>query len=163
MTDHISPSHRSWNMSRISSKDTKPEMIVRKLLCESGIRGYRLHWKKVPGNPDICFPGRKIAIFIHGCFWHRHGNCKDATMPKSNTDFWQNKFEANVKRDERVGGELKALGWKVVTIWECQVKKEDVLKKIIDKEFGSILLNDETAAAEKSHVYKGIKNKAVKK
>ena len=162
MTDHLTPSHRSWNMAQIHSSDTKPEKIVRSMLFAAGFR-FRINRKDLPGKPDIVLPKFKTVIFIHGCFWHRHKGCGDASMPKSNTDFWRNKFEANVKRDERVGGELKVLGWKVVTIWECQVKKEDVLKKIIDKEFGSMLLNDETVAAEKSHVYKGIKNKAVKK
>lgn len=161
MTDHLTPSHRSWNMAQIHSSDTKPEKIVRSMLFAAGFR-FRINRKDLPGKPDIVLPKFKTVIFIHGCFWHRHKGCRDASMPKSNTDFWHNKFEANVKRDERVGGELKALGWKVVTIWECQVKKEDVLKKIIDKEFGSMLLN-ETVAAEKSPVYKGIKNKAVKK
>lgn len=148
MTDHLTPSHRSWNMSRISSKDTKPEMIVRKLLCESGIRGYRLHWKKVPGNPDICFPGRKIAIFIHGCFWHRHRNCKDATMPKSNTDFWEHKFSANTARDKLAKSELEDSGWKVITIWECEIKNREILKNIIHKEMGHLIKNDDMMAAE---------------
>jgi DNA mismatch endonuclease, patch repair protein len=127
MTDHISPSHRSWNMSRIRSKNTKPERVVRSMLFSLGFR-FRINRKDLPGRPDIVLPRYKSAIFIHGCFWHRH-NCKDATMPKSNTDFWEKKFAANVERDSRVKRELKDLGWKVITVWSCELKDMELLKQ----------------------------------
>jgi DNA mismatch endonuclease (patch repair protein) len=103
-------------------KDTKPELKVRALLRELGFPGYRLQWKKAPGHPDIAYPGRKIAIFVHGCFWHHHEGCHYATMPASNTEFWQAKFERNRQRDERVTAQLEAEGWKVIVIWECELK-----------------------------------------
>lgn len=114
-------------MSRIRSKNTKPEIIVRKFLFSKGYR-YRINYK-LPGKPDIVFPGRRIAIFIHGCFWHRH-SCKNFVMPKTNTDFWQNKIEGNVTRDLLVVKKLKADGWKVRIIWECELEKEKKLKSL---------------------------------
>ena len=95
---------------------------MRALLRELGFPGYRLQWKKAPGHPDIAYPGRKIAIFVHGCFWHHHEGCHYATMPASNTEFWQAKFERNRQRDERVTAQLEAEGWKVIVIWECELK-----------------------------------------
>ncbi len=148
MTDHLSPSHRSWNMSRIHSKNTKPEKIVRSMLFSMGFR-FRINRKDLPGKPDIVLPRYKTVIFVHGCFWHRH-NCKDATMPKSNTDFWEKKFSANVERDQRVKSELAALGWKVITVWECELKDLEILKlKLISR------INDEDLmfAAEKPPRY----------
>jgi DNA mismatch endonuclease (patch repair protein) len=112
----------SRTMSAIKGKNTKPELLLRKALWNNGIRGYRLHWKKVPGRPDIAFPGKKIAIFVNGCFWHRCPMC-DPSFPKSNVVFWQNKFERNVERDKKKRMELESLGWKVLTIWECEIKK----------------------------------------
>lgn len=108
-------------MSSIKGKNTKPEVMLRKYLWNNGIRGYRLHWKKVPGRPDIAFPGKRLAIFVNGCFWHRCPICSPA-LPKSNTEFWRDKFDKNVQRDEVKNNELKKLGWKVMTIWECQIK-----------------------------------------
>jgi len=100
-----------------------PEIIARRTLRESGYPGYRLNWKKVPGRPDIAYPGRKIAIFINGCFWHRCPIC-DLPLPKSHVDFWRNKFKKNVDRDKRKIDELHAAGWTVVTVWECQIRKD---------------------------------------
>lgn len=116
-------------MSKIRSKNTKPEMLLRKLLWQNGYRGYRLHWSKVPGRPDIAYPGKKIAIFVNGCYWHRCPRCKPS-MPKSNIDFWKNKFEKNVARDKRKKTELEELGWKVFVIWECEIKKKKMDLKI---------------------------------
>lgn len=103
-------------------RDTKPELVVRRTLRQLGFPGYRCDWKKAPGHPDIAFPGRKIAIFVHGCFWHSHEGCKYASKPSTNTDYWNAKFARNKARDERVRSELEAAGWKVIVIWECELK-----------------------------------------
>ena len=121
----------SRTMSTIKAKNTKPEVALRKALWHNGIKGYRLHWKKVPGKPDIAFPGKKIAIFVNGCFWHRCPLC-NPSFPKSNIEFWQNKFDKNIERDKKKRDELESLGWCVLTIWECEIKKNLVrqVKKI---------------------------------
>ena len=103
-------------------KDTKPELILRKALREAGFRGYRLQWK-VNGHPDICYPGRKVAIFVNGCFWHRCPYCHLPT-PKHNREFWEEKFERNIDRDRRNKASLEMQGWTVITVWECQIKKD---------------------------------------
>lgn len=108
-------------MSSIRARNTLPEVILRKELWKNGIRGYRIHWKKVPGRPDIAFPGRKLAIFVNGCFWHRCPFCNPPN-PKSNSDFWENKFEKNIQRDKRKIEQLKNIGWDFITVWECQIK-----------------------------------------
>ncbi len=102
-------------------KDTGPELKLRKLLREAGYSGYRLHWKKAPGRPDIAYPGRRVAIFVNGCFWHRCPHCNPPT-PKSNREFWEAKFAANAERDARKNAELVAAGWTVLTVWECQIE-----------------------------------------
>ncbi|MEO5644141.1 MAG: very short patch repair endonuclease [Bacteroidia bacterium] len=117
-------------MSANKSKNTKPEILFRKELRKNGVIGYRLNWKKAPGRPDICFPGKKLAIFIHGCFWHRCPIC-DLPLPRSNTAFWKEKFQKNVKRDRAKVDSLKAIGWKVVTLWECEIKKN--IQKQVNK------------------------------
>jgi DNA mismatch endonuclease (patch repair protein) len=118
-------------MSAIKAKNTKPERILRKALWGLGLKGYRLHWKKVPGKPDIAFPGRRIAIFVNGCFWHRCPYCKPP-QPKSHMDFWNNKFIKNLKRDKEKLILLKNAGWKTLVIWECQIKNDltNSVKKI---------------------------------
>jgi len=121
MTDTLSSEHRSWNMSRIRSKDTKPEIIVRSLLHKKGFR-FRLHVKSLPGNPDIVLPKYRAIIFVHGCFWHRHKECKFAYTPKTRIDFWNKKFQDNINRHSRVERDLINLGWKVFIIWECEIK-----------------------------------------
>lgn len=126
MADRISPEHRSWNMSRIKSRDTKPERIVRSLLHRMGFR-FRLHRKDLPGGPDIVLPRYKTVVFVHGCFWHRHKNCPFAYTPKSRAEFWHQKFSGNVKRDARAARNLRRLGWRVVTVWECQTRLEEKL------------------------------------
>ena len=107
------------------SKDTKPELKVRAMLREMGFPGYRLQWKKAPGRPDIAYPGRKIAIFVNGCFWHRCPHC-NLTVPKTHTEFWEAKFARNVERDRRTAEVLEKDGWTVVTVWECQLKKGEI-------------------------------------
>lgn len=108
-------------MSRVRSDDTGPEIRVRKVAHALGLR-FRLHRKDLPGHPDIVFPKWRIVLFVNGCFWHRHPGCKKATTPKSNVEFWERKFEANVARDGRERIELERLGWKVAVVWECETK-----------------------------------------
>lgn len=118
--DPLSPSERTELMSRIRSGDTKPEMAVRRLVYSMGYR-YRLRVKDLPGRPDLVFKGRKKVIFVHGCFWHQHG-CDHYRMPRSRTDFWLTKLAKNVARDEKVMRELSGMGWRVLVIWECQLR-----------------------------------------
>lgn len=120
--DIVTPEQRSKNMAAIRSKDTKPEVYFRKLLFAKGYR-YSLNSKKVPGHPDIYLRKYNTAVFIHGCFWHRHEGCKFTYMPKSRIEFWQNKFEANVKRDHIVRMELQDKGIKCLIVWECTVNR----------------------------------------
>lgn len=118
--DRLSKEHRSWNMSRIRGKDTKPELIVRSVLHRMGYR-FRVHVKGLPGTPDIVLPKYRTVIFVHGCFWHRHTACKNAYEPKGRSHFWSEKLKANVRRDERNEKALRKLGWYVTVIWECQL------------------------------------------
>ena len=118
--DSLSPERRSWNMSQIRGRDTKPEVAVRSVLHRLGIR-FRLHSKGLPGKPDIVLPGRKTVVFVHGCFWHRHVGCNQCYFPKSNIEFWQNKFAGNQERDQRNIVKLKEAGWRVVVVWECEL------------------------------------------
>jgi DNA mismatch endonuclease, patch repair protein len=123
--DRLSPERRSWLMSRVRGTNTKPEIAVRSLLHRMGYR-FRLHRRDLPGTPDIVMPGRATVIFVHGCFWHGH-ECKRTKMPKSRIDYWGEKIEANRGRDARKRRELKALGWNVVVVWECELKRPDRL------------------------------------
>ena len=122
MSDKLTPEKRSWNMSRIKGKDTKIEVEVRKYLFSKGYR-FRKNDKRYPGKPDIVLPTYHVAIFVHGCFWHRHEGCKDATTPKTRTEFWLEKFDKNVKNDQIKQEKLRELGWKVIVIWECELKR----------------------------------------
>ena len=106
--------------------NTKPDIQVRHMLREMGYPGYRLQWKKAAGHPDIAYPGRKIAIFVNGCFWHHHEGCKYATSPKRNVDFWHAKFERNIARYKATREALEADGWTVLVIWECELKKDKI-------------------------------------
>ena len=137
--DIVSPAIRSKMMGRIRGKDTKAELAVRKVAFHLGHR-YRLNRRDLPGTPDLVFPSRRMAIFVHGCFWHRHKDCKYSYDPKSNFKFWEEKFRKNVERDNRVKGELECLGWRVVVIWECQTTDFDslerMLKAYLNNEFG---------------------------
>ena len=126
---------RSYNMSRIKGKNTKPEMLVRKFLFANGKR-YRLNVKTLPGKPDIVLPKYKTVIFVNGCFWHGHKGCKYFVVPKTRTDWWLNKIKETQKRDREKEIELNVLGWKVMTIWECELKpksKDDTLKKLVQQ------------------------------
>ena len=118
--DTLTPAERSERMSRVRSRDTGPELRVRRLLFSMGYR-YRLHDRRLPGNPDIVFPGRRKIVFVHGCFWHRHANCPLARLPKSRKVFWRGKLEANRVRDGRVKSALRRAGWSVATVWECEL------------------------------------------
>jgi DNA mismatch endonuclease, patch repair protein len=120
---------RSAQMARIRSKDTKPELRVRKVLHGAGLR-YRLHDKRLPGKPDLAFPSRRIAVFVHGCFWHRHPDptCRLARLPKSRLDFWRPKLEGNAGRDKRNLAELRAAGWDAIVVWECETKDAERLR-----------------------------------
>ena len=133
--DTLSPEKRSWNMSRIRSRDTKPEVVVRSLLHGMGYR-FRLHRRDLPGRPDIVLPKYKIAVFVNGCFWHRHEGCRYAYSPKTRTDFWMAKFRDNVERDHRQQEELRNLNWKVVTIWECEIRDREHLPELIVQRLG---------------------------
>ena len=129
---HKVSEQRSRNMSAIKSKNTKPEIAVRKLLHSMGYR-FRLHRKDLPGSPDIVLPKYKTVIFVHGCFWHRHQNCKYASNPKTRREFWEKKFKENIERDKKTQEKLKNLGWKTKVVWECEIKKQDnLIKKIED-------------------------------
>lgn len=130
MTDTLTAEERSERMRRVRAADTKPEMVVRRLIHGMGYR-YRLHGKDLPGKPDIVFRGRKKVIFVHGCFWHRHSNCNLARIPKSRRDFWVPKLEGNRKRDLRNQRALSAMGWKYLVIWECEIRdREAVAEKV---------------------------------
>ena len=121
MADVHDPKTRSFNMSRIRGKDTKPELIVRKYLHSRGLR-YSLHNKNLPGKPDLCFRKYKTVIFVNGCFWHGHENCKKFQLPKTRTEWWKNKIMSTKERDQRKRKELDKEGWKVITVWECEIK-----------------------------------------
>jgi DNA mismatch endonuclease, patch repair protein len=122
MADVHSKETRSYNMSRIRSKDTKPEMLVRKFLHKNGFR-FRLHVKELPGKPDIVLPKYKTVIFIHGCFWHGHEGCKYYVVPKTRTEWWLHKIGTNSANDTNAENLLKAAGWNIIKIWECELKK----------------------------------------
>lgn len=122
---------RSAMMAKVRTKNTSAEIAVRKALHKRGLR-FRLHKKDLPGTPDIVLPRRKLAIFVHGCFWHQHKGCKRATVPKTNTEFWQQKFLRNISRDTQAEQELVAAGWKVVVIWECQARSPQNLDTVLD-------------------------------
>lgn len=123
---------RSYNMSQIKGKNTKPEELVRKYLFSQGFR-YRKNDKKLPGSPDIVLPKYKTVIFVNGCFWHGHEGCKHFVWPKSNEEFWKNKIETNIARDKKKTEALESLGWNVIVVWECELKKhtiDETLKKL---------------------------------
>lgn len=135
MTDRISPENRSWNMSRIRGSNTAPEVKLRTLLHRAGCR-FRLHDRKLPGKPDIVLRRYHSVIFVYGCFWHRHSGCRNVSTPTTRTDFWNSKFQTNIERDRRTSAELVAAGWQVITVWECELKKDpfsvlaDVLRQL---------------------------------
>jgi DNA mismatch endonuclease, patch repair protein len=128
MTDVFDPAKRSAVMARIKSRDTKPELLLRRLLTSLGAR-YRLHCKDLPGSPDVAMPGRRLAIFVHGCFWHGHDCPRGSRVPKANRDYWLAKVDRNRARDARNLADLTAAGWRVETVWECQMKDQGALRE----------------------------------
>ena len=132
--DRLTPERRSWNMSRIGGKNTKPELMVRSLLHHMGLR-FRIHRKDLPGKPDIVLPKYRTVIFVHGCFWHRHRGCRYTTTPSTRVDFWQKKFDDNVERDKQKTDELRQLGWRVLIVWECETRDPEKLMKRLRKYF----------------------------
>lgn len=134
MADVHSKATRSFNMSKIRSKNTKPELLIRSFLFERGFR-YRLHVKNLPGKPDLAFPKLKTVLFVHGCFWHGHQGCKYFTVPKTKTDWWLAKINRNREVDEKSQGQLLDLGWKVIEVFECELKpssREETFDKILN-------------------------------
>lgn len=129
--DVFSPRKRSAVMARVKAKNTKPEMIVRRLCHRLGYR-FRLHRRDLPGAPDLVFPGRRAAMFVHGCFWHGHDCARGARVPKTNRAYWEAKIARNRARDARARAELEALGWRVLVIWECALKDEDLAARLVD-------------------------------
>lgn len=126
MADIVSRSKRTEIMSSVKQRHTKPEITVRKILHRHGFR-FRLHNKKLPGTPDIVLPKHKAVIFVHGCFWHQHEGCRKSRRPTSNVEFWNEKLDRNIVRDNQKESELKNSGWKVLTLWDCEIKDEDSL------------------------------------
>ena len=123
--DHLTQDKRSWNMSRIRSRHTKPELIIRSLLHRAGYR-FKVNDDSLPGSPDIILPKYKTVIFVHGCFWHRHRNCPRATMPNTNREYWLKKLNKNVENDVAVRKALRKLSWYVVVVWECKILNDPV-------------------------------------
>lgn len=132
--DSLSPERRSWNMSRIRARDTCPERLVRSLLHNLGYR-FRLNRKDLPGKPDIVLPKYHTAIYVHGCFWHRHPGCPLAYTPKSNLEFWSKKFSRNVERDTQVAAALNEIGWKQLVVWECETREQAFLERRLKQAF----------------------------
>lgn len=126
MADVVDPGTRSRMMSGIKGRNTHPEIAVRRALFASGFR-FRLHRKDLPGAPDVVMAGRRVALFVHGCFWHMHGGCRYSKIPATRQEFWKKKLEGNVRRDRKVLDELHALGWRVLVVWECAVRDAEVL------------------------------------
>lgn len=138
------PMSRSQNMARVKSKNTKPEVFLRKLLWHKGFR-YRLNYKELPGSPDLYIPKYRVAIFVNGCFWHMHENCRYSSIPKSNYEFWKNKLEGNVERDKKNYAQLESKGIKVIVVWGCEIKQmmkdECVLSKKMNSIYQTIIYN----------------------
>jgi len=129
MTDRLTSEQRSNLMRRVLGRNTTPELVVRRLVHGAGFR-YRLHRKDLPGKPDLCFPVRRKAIFVHGCFWHGHG-CKIGRLPKSHLEFWRPKIARNRERDQSAAAALASLGWRVLTVWQCETKDLEALRQRI--------------------------------
>lgn len=130
MVDTVTSDVRSRMMAAVRSTHTGPEIRVRRALHALGAR-FRLHRRSLPGTPDIVLPGRRLAIFVHGCFWHRHAGCRLATVPATRTEYWTAKFVANVDRDRRKTAQLEAAGWRVGTVWDCETRDPDALRSTL--------------------------------
>lgn len=135
MADRLSPEARSANMSRVGNKNTKPELLVRRILHRAGYR-FRLHRSDLPGSPDVVLPRWRTAVFVHGCFWHGHEGCRRSKLPSTRTEFWQTKVERNQERDGIAKEGLERLGYKVVTLWECELKNEAGILERVDSATG---------------------------
>lgn len=135
--DTISPEKRSWTMAQVKDRDTRPERVVRSLLHRLGCR-FRLHRADLPGKPDIVLPKRRTVIFVHGCFWHRHAGCRRATMPASNTEYWKRKFSRTVARDAQNTLRLERSGWRVLVVWECELKDMEALSARLSRSFTAL-------------------------
>lgn len=129
MADVVSPAKRSQMMSGIRGKNSLPELMVRKALFAMGYR-FRLHRRDLPGNPDIAMPNRKIAVFVHGCFWHAHAACKYAKMPSTRQEFWSKKLQGNAERDQLASAKLQKLGWRVLCVWECATRDKNAIYEL---------------------------------
>lgn len=134
MSDLLTAEHRSWNMSQIKGKDTKIEVIVRRYLFAQGFR-FRKNDKRFPGKPDVVLPKYKTVIFVNGCFWHQHKGCKNATIPKTRTEFWTQKLSKNVSNDIKHTSELREMGWNVITLWECELENafEKTMQNVVEE------------------------------
>ena len=132
MTDIVDSRRRSEMMAGIKGRNTKPELIVRRIAHRLGLR-FRLHRKDLPGRPDLVFPRHRLVVFVHGCFWHRHEECRYAYMPKSRVAFWMGKFAQNVARDRRDQEALQDLGWQVLVIWECETRDEEIVRRYLEE------------------------------
>ncbi|MCM1032868.1 MAG: very short patch repair endonuclease [Odoribacter sp.] len=166
MTDIKTPEQRSQNMAAIKGKDTTPEMIVRKYLFSRGLR-YRVYNRKLPGSPDIVLKKYKTVVFIDGCFWHGHKNCKYFRLPKSNIDFWRHKIAMNIARDYANNVDLKLAGWRVIRIWECEIRTKARREETLQQLYASITqssnithyqsneIDNRTIAAEPNMPYGG--------
>ena len=131
MVDRVSRTKRSEIMRAVRPKDTRPELAVRCIVSRLGYR-FRLHPKALPGKPDLAFPSRRKAIFVHGCFWHGHARCPKARLPKSRVDYWADKLERNKERDRRKARELKSKGWSILVVWQCQLARPERVERRID-------------------------------
>lgn len=130
MADRLTPEQRSRLMARIRGKDTAPERRVRRTAHALGLR-FRLHRRDLPGTPDMVLPKRRIALFVHGCFWHQHAGCRKAQRPQTRPDYWAAKFRANAERDAQAAAALAATGWRVVVLWECETEDAEGLRRLI--------------------------------
>ena len=133
--DRLTPDQRSANMARVRGKDTAPELAVRRALHRMGYR-FRLHRRDLPGSPDIVLPRHRLALFVHGCFWHRHTDCRRSTTPQTRREFWETKFAANVERDRRNAAALEAAGWRVRVLWECKIRDTAGFQAVLDHAVG---------------------------
>ena len=133
--DRIDPERRSANMARVRGKDTGPGMRVRRIAHRMGLR-FRLHRRDLPGTPDLVFPKHRLAVFVHGCFWHRHPGCSRASTPSTRPEFWQAKFDGNIERDRHRQAELIAQGWKVLVLWECELKNDAAVQAALAEAAG---------------------------
>ncbi|MBZ9883491.1 DNA mismatch endonuclease Vsr [Mesorhizobium sp. CA10] len=135
MVDHVDSVRRSAIMASVHSKDTRPELIVRRTIHALGYR-FRLHKRDLPGKPDLVLARHRLAVFVHGCFWHRHPGCSKASLPKTHQDYWREKFAANRERDERVYAELTTAGWRVEVVWQCETRDKARLRQRLAETIG---------------------------